>query len=218
MNAKKTLQRTFVRDEAYILLRDWIVKGKLEPSQRLRDKDLAEQLGVSRTPIREALLRLEDEGFVQTKPNSSTVVAPIDMGNLCNMYSIVWTLEALALRQAFDSITNEAIDRMAKANEKLLKALTAGQPLAAVDADNDFHSVYIKLAHNEELEQILMGLKQKLKRVELYYFEKFKSGYQSYEEHQKIIKALKENDLDQSLKAIETNWKESFSRINPVKE
>lgn len=218
MKPRKKLQRTFVRDEAYLLLRDWIVKGKLEPSERLRDKELAERFGVSRTPIREALLRLEDEGFVQSKPNSSTVVSPIDFDNLVHLYSIVWTLEALAIKQAFEFITADQINLMIKANEKLLKALKAEEPLAAVEADTDFHAVYIKLSQNQELEQIISGIKQKLKRVELYYFEKMKNGHQSYKEHEEIIRALKKKDLSGTLKAIEQNWKASFSAFSPMKE
>lgn len=213
MKSMKTLQRTFVRDEAYVLLRDWIIKGKLVPSQRLRDKELAEKLGVSRTPIREALLKLEDEGFVQTKPNSSTIVSPIDT-NIEHLYSIIWTLEGLALEQAFGNITPSDIERMVNFNEKMLKALKAQHPLGAVEADIDFHSVYIDLSNNEELKQIIQGIKQKLKRVDLHYFEKFKSGLQSYQEHKKIITALKKKDLKLSLKALLTNWKESFSRID----
>lgn len=71
------IQRTFVRQEAYVKLRNWILDGTLSPGAQLRDKELAEQLGVSRTPIREALLRLEDEGLVKTKPNRSTLVCSL---------------------------------------------------------------------------------------------------------------------------------------------
>src|SRR5262245_93883 len=97
------IQRTSVRQEAYSKLRSWILDGTLPPGSQLRDKKLAEQLGVSRTPIREALLRLEDEGLVKTKPNSSTLVSSIDFHSAFHLYSIVWTLERLALSQAFGS-------------------------------------------------------------------------------------------------------------------
>jgi len=212
---QEKLQRTFVREEAYNVLRDWIVKGKLEPGQKLRDKDLAEQLGVSRTPIREALLRLEDEGFVQTKPNSSTLVCPIDFHNTINLYSIVWSLEGLALRQSFERITQAHIDLMAQANEKMGKALKAHDPFLAVEADTEFHSIYIHLSQNNELCEILSGIKQKLKRLELYYFENMKDGTHSYEEHSRIIEALKQKDLPLALDAIEQNWKNSFARMQP---
>lgn len=215
LEPKEKIQRTFVREEAYLVLRDWIVQGKLEPSQKLRDKELAELLGVSRTPIREALLRLEDEGFVQTKPNSSTIVCPIDLHNTLNLYSIVWSLESLAMRQSFEFITCKHIELMNAANERLLQALKSDHAASAVESDDEFHSIYIQLSQNNELSQILFGIKQKLKRLELYYFEKVKDVIHSYEEHRQIIKALQQKDLLHALNAIELNWKASFSRIQP---
>src|SRR5262245_3703602 len=109
MPAQKILKRTFVREEAYQLLRNWIVEGKRKPGQKLRDKELAEQLGASRTPIREALLRLEDEELVQTKPNSATIVSPIDSHDAYHLYSIVWSLEKLALEQSIRAITQKHV-------------------------------------------------------------------------------------------------------------
>ncbi len=211
---KGKIQRTFVREEAYLKLRDWILEGTLAPGKQLRDKELAEQLGVSRTPIREALLRLEDEGLVQTKPNRSTLVSSIDFHNAFHLYSIVWTLERLALSQAFGSITDEHIQMMTEANERFLQKMKIRDRLAAVEADTDFHSVYVKLSQNTELEKIITELKTKLKRLDLYYFEKIKNAALSYEEHQQIIEALKQKDLSQAIKAVEHNWKSSFSRFN----
>lgn len=213
MESKDKIQRTFVREEVYYVLRDKIVQGILEPNQKLRDKEIAEQLGVSRTPIREALLRLEDEGFVQTKPNSSTMVCPIDFHDSFNLYSIVWTLECLAMKQSFEFITSKHIKLMIEANERLLKALKSHDALSALEADNEFHSIYIQLSNNEELYRIISDIKLKLKRIDIYYFEEIKDIQLSYQEHLQIIKALKKKNLSQTLNAIELNWSASFSRI-----
>lgn len=207
------LQRTFVREEAYLVLRDWIIEGKLGPSQKLRDKELAEQLGVSRTPIREALLRLENEGFVQTKPNCSTIVCPIDYHNTLNLYSIVWSLENLALKQSFEFITLKHLESMNAANKRLLRAIKSNDAALAVESDNEFHSVFIQLSQNLELCQILSGVKQKLKRLELFYFGKVQDVHQSYEEHLNIISALKKKNLALALTAVEDNWKASLTRV-----
>jgi len=212
------IQRTFVREEAYLKLRNWIVEGTLEPGLKLRDKELAEKMGVSRTPIREALLRLEDEGLVKTKPNRSTIVSLIDFSNAFHLYSIVWSLEQLALSQAFESITDAHIQAMIKANQRFLQKLKNRDRLAALEADNDFHSIYIELSQNKELEKILSGIKYKLMRLDLYYFEKVKDAHLSYEEHQQIIEALKRKDLSSALTAVESNWKESFLRMEIQKK
>jgi DNA-binding GntR family transcriptional regulator len=207
------IQRTFVRQEAYIRLRGWILDGTLAPGAQLRDKELGEQLGVSRTPIREALLKLEDEGLVKTKPNSSTVVSSIDFHNAFHLYSIVWTLERLALGQAFGSITDEHIQNMIDANERFLQKMKARDRFSALEADYDFHSVYIKLSHNHEIEKIISEIKTKLKRLDLYYFDKIKNAFLSYDEHKQIVEALKQRNLSLALEAVEHNWKNSFNRF-----
>lgn len=207
------IQRTFVRQEAYAKLRSWILDGTLAPGAQLRDKELAEQLGVSRTPIREALLRLEDEGLVKTIPNRSTLVSSIDFHSAFHFYSIVWTLERLALSQAFGSITDEHIHHMIDANERFLQRMNAKDRFSALDADYDFHHVYIQLSQNQELEKIISEVKTKLKRLDLYYFDKISNAKLSYDEHKKIIAALTRKDLSLALEAVEQNWKNSFNRF-----
>lgn len=207
------IQRIFVRHEAYQKIRNWILDGTFAPGMQLRDKELAAQLGVSRTPIREALLRLEDEGFVQTKPNRATLVSPIDFHNAFHLYSIVWTLESLALSQAFGSMTDLVIQEMIEANERFLQKIKIRDRFAALEADQDFHSVYIRLSENKELEKIISKIKQKLKRLDLYYFDKVEDASSSYEEHKQIIHALQRKDLSLATRAIESNWKNSFLRF-----
>lgn len=210
---EEKIQRTFVRQEAYLKIRNWILDGTLAPGAQVRDKELAEQLGVSRTPIREALLRLEDEGLVQTKPNRATLVSPIDFHSASHLYSIVWTLERLALTQAFGLITDFHIQAMIEANERFLQKMKDQDHIAALDADYDFHSIYVKLSENKELAKIISELKQKLKRLFFYYFDKIKDAELSYDEHNQIIKALKKKDLVLGLNAVEDNWKNCFSRF-----
>ena len=211
---EEKIQRTFVRQEAYLKLRNWILEGMLAPGMQLRDKELAAKLGVSRTPIREALLRLEDEGLVQTKPNCCTLVSSIDFHNAFHLYSIVSTLEQLALSQAFESLTDDHIQAMSEANERFLQKMKTRDRLAVLDADYQFHSVYVKLSQNTELENIISEVKTKLKRLDLYYFDKIKNAALSYEEHEQIIEALKQKNLSKAIQAVENNWKNSFARFN----
>jgi DNA-binding GntR family transcriptional regulator len=102
---------------------------------------------------------------------------------------------------------------MTEANERFLQNMKNRNRLAALDADNDFHSVYVKLSQNKELEKIISEIKHKLKRLDLYYFEKVKNAVLSYEEHLQIIEALKQKDLALAINAVEHNWKNSFSRF-----
>ena len=208
-----TLKRSFVRDQAYLLLRNWIIDGTLQPEQKLRDKELAEELGVSRTPIREALLRLEDEGYIQTKPNSYTAVSPICTENIFNLYSIIWTLELLAMEQTFTLLNDCTLQKMITLNDQLQQAIAGNDFHAAVSKDEEFHAAYLNMCANEELRTILTTTKQKLKRVELIYFHKVRDLEQSIEEHRRIINALQKRDLPVLLQNIEQNWKRSFTRL-----
>lgn len=213
MHSSPKLQRTFVREEAYQILRKWIIEGRLAPGCPLKDKDLAEQFGVSRTPIREALLRLENEGLVQAKPNCSTQVSPINLHQAQHFYSLVWTLECLALEQAFEHITPAHVQLMDQVNQQLQKMLRGRDRMGAVEADNEFHAIFIRLCQNEELQQILETLKQKIRRMEIHYFDKVHDVERSCEEHLHLIEALKHKNQTEAIKAVEQNWKASFERL-----
>ena len=91
------IKRTFVKDEAYHILHDQIINGELKPYTQLKISDLSIELGISRTPIREAILRLENEGLVVSKANKWTMVAPIKVDSLKDIYEIVCELESYAL-------------------------------------------------------------------------------------------------------------------------
>ncbi len=145
-----------MRDEAYNILREWITFGKLKPDEKLKDQDLSERLGISRTPIREALLRLERDEFVVSKPNSWTMVAPIDIENAKEVYSIVATLEEYALKESILKIEQSSIIKLTEINEQLYDALKdAEHDHQAIELDNQFHEELVLLAGNKELEKLL---------------------------------------------------------------
>ena len=125
------LDRTFIRDEVYKSLRKWIVRGKLEPGEKLKDKELATQLGVSRTPVREALRKLEDEGLVETAANRWTRVVPVTLEDAERIYPIMQKLEELALELAFPKIAVQHIQGMQNANNQLKEALLSNNSQAA---------------------------------------------------------------------------------------
>ena len=200
--------------EAYNRLLGWIVEGRLAPGEKLRDIALADNLGVSRTPVREALLRLEEEGFVETKPNRSTQVTPISLDDAYPLYSIVWTLEALALSEALPHIQESDIREMTQINEQFLKEMKKGRRAQALKADYDFHAIFIRRANNPELTEIISKLKSKLRRLDLYYYERVQNATLSYQEHKQLIMSLEENNRMAALRAVEDNWKSSFRRFN----
>jgi DNA-binding GntR family transcriptional regulator len=206
------VKRSSIREQVYLQIQEWIINGVLKPGDKLKDQELAEALGASRTPIREALLRLEEEGMIQSKANSWTQVAPVDINQAYRLYPIISSLEKLAVSFAKGNINAEHIREMEEYNIKLEQALSKKDALEAQRFDTLFHQVIINLSANEELINILDGLKKKLRRYEVTYFNGFLGAEQSVEEHKQIINFLAAEDFISAAERIEANWLESLKR------
>ena len=209
----KKLSKTLMRAEVYADLRSWIIDGTLKPGEKLRDAELAEALGVSRMPVREAFLRLEDEGLVETSANRWTRVAHVDVGQAKRIYPLVIALEGLALSLAAHRLGEAEISKMEEANEQLFRALEEGRAVEASEADRQFHSVFITAADNPELASILDNLKAKLRRLEVAYFDGCMVADRSVVEHGQMLDALKDGDHARATKVLEANWRGSLERL-----
>ena len=214
--SKTPLSRPLARDEAYERLRAWIIEGTLRPSETLRDQEIAHSLGVSRTPVREALRRLEDEGFVETALNRWTRVAPLDLKKAIEGYTIIEALEVLALENA--QLTAADLRGMVSANEGMRKAIQRRDPAGALRADEVFHGVWIARAQNSELWLLIGQLKTKLRRVELAYWNRAAQTNQSFREHSAILEALKRGSRRNAVAALKRNWEGSMHRLRAVAE
>lgn len=209
----KKLNRPLMREEVYEALREWIVDGTLKPDEKMRDKELATALGISRTPVREALRRLEDEGLVESAANRWTRVSSVDIGEAHRIYPIIWSLESLAVSLAGPQMDDEDFEEMEAANIRLRLALEDTEAAAASKADRDFHSVFVRRSSNDDLVKILNDLKVRLRRLETMYFGGCVVADRSVAEHEEIIEALKSEDWKSAARAVETNWQESLKRI-----
>lgn len=210
------LSRTLARDEAYEKLRDWIVQGTLRPAEVLRDQEIARSLGVSRTPVREALRRLEDEGLVETALNRWTRVAPLDLRKSVEIYGIIEALEVLALESA--QLTPQHLKDMSIANEAMRKAIQRKDASAALRADEVFHGVWVGQCGNGELWLLLGQLKAKVRRVELAYWDRAVQADESYREHAAILKALEKGSRRTAIAALKQNWQGSMERLRTMAE
>ncbi|MGN7399324.1 GntR family transcriptional regulator [Cytobacillus praedii] len=205
MKTIKAIERPALRDQVYGSLKKAIITLELEPGQRIKDKDLAAVFGVSRTPVREALKRLEDEGLVESLPGSQTRITEIHLEEAKNAFTVVAALHSLAARLAVPAITNEDIQLMEVSNLELRKALEEKDVIRAVEADDQFHAVLLKASRNDEIERALDRIMPKVRRLE---FSKFSSvvAYQSLEEHQAIILASQKKDSTLAGSLVEENW------------
>ena len=199
-------KRPLARQEVYETLQKWIVEGVYKPGENMRDQELAEALGVSRTPVREALQRLEDEGFVQTAANRWTRVAQIDSSMADNLYPIIETLECLALSLAQDHLSPADLQAMADANESLRRAIAINDASAAYQADEAFHQVFIQRSGNPDLIHLLYESKLKLRWLEMIYFADCALATESLREHETIVSALYTKHYDKAMAALKANW------------
>jgi glutamate-1-semialdehyde 2,1-aminomutase len=157
-------------DTAYAALLEAIVRGDLEPGTRLRDSELAVQLGCSRTPVREALRRLEDEGLVETRRNALTRVAPVRPERIADAFPVVAALHGLATRLAVPALSTDDIDRMERHDAERTGALRRKDVLGAIAADDRLHGVLLEAAHNEEIARLLARVMPHIRRLDIIHF------------------------------------------------
>ncbi len=201
----RTLPRRSLADQAYAVLLDAIVRGELAPGARLRDQDLAAELGTSRTPVREALRRLVDEGLVETAPNAATRVAAIDVDTVAEAFPVVAALQALATRLGVPALTRADDERMAAADAARGEALAAGDVLRAIEADDAFHGVLVEAARNTELDRTLTRLMPKIRRMDVVHFgELARSGTRG--NHPAILAACRRRAAEEAAGLVEANF------------
>ena len=189
----------------YTALLEAIVSGRLEPAVRIRDLELARQLGVSRTPVREALQKLQDEGLVESSPGSLTRVTPLDPQSVRQSFPVVASLHSLATRLGGGRLKPKDIAELESANRLLAKAIAANDAVRAIGADDLFHGVFLRAADNQELVTALSRLTPKVRRLEYMQFGSF-AGRRSVSQHDEIIRACREGDITRAAALAEVNW------------
>lgn len=197
--------RRLLRDEAYVVLRDAIVSGALAPGEQLRDGELAERVGLSRTPVREALARLTDEGLVESKPHAYTRVTPLDRRDCQDAYVVLRALQELAVREAVPRLTAAQLGAMRTANDRFAAALHAADVDAALSADDAFHGALLSASGNRVLIASVERLLPQIRRLERLRFGSL-PGRRSIRDHDEIIRACEAGDTERAVELTRANW------------
>lgn len=198
--------RSLLREDAYRAIRDAIVDGTLAPGERLTDSDLVTWLGVSRTPVREALARLEQVGLVQTKPGRYTRVSPLDIRAARAAQSVTSAMHELAVREALPHLSAMELAAMREANARFASAMSRDDVDEALAADADFHSVPVLACANDAIRNVLEQYTPVLRRVEHLRFSSL-SGRSSVAQHDRIIELCEAGDVEGAVLATRTNWR-----------
>lgn len=205
MPSIQRIPRESLREHVYRILQTAIVSGDLGPGERVRDQELAVRFGISRTPVREALQRLEDEGLVETVPGSLTRVTPLSHRSARDSFPVAASLHALATRLAVGRLTPEHRKAMAEANTALQHAIDAFDTSAAIAADDAFHNVLLAVADNIELQSALERVMPKVRRLEHAQFGSL-AGRASVQQHKEILLACEQGDASTAARLVEENW------------
>ena len=191
-----------LRDVVFQTLRQAILKGELQPGERLMEIKLAERLGVSRTPIREAIRKLELEGLVVMIPRKGAAVANITEKDTKDVLEVRRTLEMFAVEVACDRITSEQLVQL-KEGAKAFEASKGSMDLIRIaETDMSFHEIIYEATHNERLVQMLNNLRENMYRYRIEYL-KDPNYYDSLvKEHQEILGAIEAGDKERARKCM----------------
>lgn len=199
------IDRRLMRDEVFTRLRDAIVDGTFMPGEQLRDTELAEWLAVSRTPVREALLRLAEAGLVVATPGRSTIVSTVDMRAVREARDVVAAMHELAVREAVARLTRADLKNMRAANRRFSRALKDGDTDAALRADDELHAIPVAVTANGALTTVLEQFTPVLRRAERLRFASV-DGRASVRRHDELIRLCEAGDVDAAAAVAFDTW------------
>ena len=192
-----------LRDVVFNTLREAILRGELKPGERLMEIQLANKLGVSRTPIREAIRKLELEGLVLMIPRKGAEVAQITEKSLRDVLEVRRALENLAVQLACLRMSPQTLADL-KAAARAFEEILGGEDVTAVaEADVAFHDVIYMATDNQRLISLLNNLREQMYRDLVEYLKKKECHKQLLWEHQEIIRAIEAGEIDVATKITE---------------
>ncbi len=191
-----------LRDVVFKTLRQAILKGELSPGERLMEIQLAKKLGVSRTPIREAIRKLELEGLVLMIPRRGAEVAGITEKNLRDVLEVRRALEDLAIDLACQRMKEEQLDELEKAEEEFAKAIEDNDAIMIAQYDERYHDIIYQSTGNDKLISMLGNLREQMYRYRLEYIKEADKRPVLVIEHSNILKALKARKVNEAKQAM----------------
>ena len=183
-----------LRDVVFNTLREAILRGDLVPGERLMELQLAAKLGVSRTPIREAIRMLEQEGLAITIPRKGAIVAGMTEKDMQDVLEIREALEELSVQVSCDKITDEDIAELQKNMKNFEHSLKSGDLKKMAHADVEFHDVIYRATDNPKLINMLNNLREQMYRYRVEYLKNPQNHEQLLHEHEAIYKGIVEKD------------------------
>jgi DNA-binding GntR family transcriptional regulator len=196
-----------LRDRIAAAIRGLIMDGRIHPGGRLAEPDLARRLGVSRTPLREALMQLESEGFVVVTPRRGAVVSDLSATDAVETYQVKGALEALAARLACDRLSDETLQSLRQIHERMARFAGARVPDSRVilQLNTEFHQALSDGSGNAKLSNAIRVLRGQALRYNFIYLSVLSHLAASMKEHEAILKALQKRDAEAVARLVEAH-------------
>jgi len=196
--------RVTAKESAFAQLQQWIIDGTLQPGEKLNDIELAEALGVSRTPIRESLQLLEVQGFVKMFPGKATQVTEVDKESINDLLPPLAAMQALSTELAAPNLNEEVIKELEETNNRFANAVRDEDYFTALKIDEDFHQIIVDQAANNYIHTIIASLQTHVRR--LFFHNSIILTEKSIDEHKDIIRLLKEGNGEKAASIMRENW------------
>jgi DNA-binding GntR family transcriptional regulator len=204
------ISRVPLRDEVYRRILSQVQRGELPAGSRIRDSALAGQLGVSRTPVREALLRLARDGVLDSTVGRGFRVRPLDPAELRDVGAILGVLESLALRLS-SAPSERRRERLRELDRRLEQ--TRGDASGCLDLEDEWHLVLLEDCPNRRLLELITSLRQIPRRYLAAYMREAGRLSLSTLPHSKILRALEDSGPDSGAAVFEQQWKKGLSEL-----
>lgn len=202
------ITRRRLREDVRDALLRMFTRGELTSGSRIKETDLAARLGVSRTPLREALMALEKEGYLESQPSRGFSVLPLTIEEVRETYPIIWSLEKLALELCDPADVD--VDRLKKLNAQLAEA---SDPAVSKKLDTEFHATLVAASGNARLSQLLETLKLVARRYAAAHMRDERLLAGSRKQHSAIANACARGDLRKAAEVLEEHWRFGMENI-----
>lgn len=207
-----------IPDQVYALLRRTIVTLRLPPGAAIVEKDITRQLGISRTPVRDALRLLAEEGLVEIKPQSGTFVALINRQQLEEGRLIRRALEIEGIKLAVANVTQERVDALYLLIDQQERAAGRGDHVAFIDLDDRFHRDISEMSGHRRLWKVINGVKAQLDRLRLMTIPLPGQNSRVIGQHQAIADALQKRNQERAVRALEYHLDDAYAQLATVME
>ena len=190
-----------LREVIFNTIREAIIMGELKPGQRLMEVHLAEKMGVSRTPVREAIRKLELEGLVNMVPRKGAHVAGLSTKDIMDVLEVRASLDSLATGLCAQRIKDEELAELEHIHTQFIKYVGKDNLQGSIKKDVEFHDIIYRASRNDKLIQIANNLREQVHRFRVIYMKDYSSFYDIIEEHKKILDSIKAKDSDGAMSA-----------------